>query len=125
VAGGGTSATGRPLWEFASSHRKVTEQGASPKVPHVRGRAVNDYGTMRDRAAYGAGAVDPDAVRALPPEKQAEVLRIAQSLKQGAEPKRPRKSGRGLWENLGSSLSAEDIDEARKEMWGDFPHNDV
>ena len=61
-----------------------------------------------------------NAVRALPPEKQAEVLKIAESLKQDAETKRPRKSG-GLWEDLGISLSAEDIDEARKEMWGQFP----
>lgn len=66
-----------------------------------------------------------NAVRALPPQKQAEVLKVAESLKHGAEPKRPRKSGRGLWADLGVSLSAEDIDEARKEMWGNFPRNDV
>lgn len=66
-----------------------------------------------------------NAVRALPPEKQAEVLKIAESLKQDTGAKRPRKSGRGLWADLGISLSAEDIDEARKEMWGNFPRSDV
>jgi hypothetical protein len=66
-----------------------------------------------------------NAVRALPPEKQAEVLKIAESLKQNAESKQPRKPGRGLWEDLGFSLSAEEIDEARKEMWADFPRNDI
>lgn len=65
-----------------------------------------------------------NAVRALPPEKQAEVLKVAESLKQDG-PKRPRKSGRGLWADLGISLSAEDIDKARKEMWGNFPRSDV
>ena len=66
-----------------------------------------------------------NAVRALPPEKQAEVLKMAESLKQDVETKRPRKSGKGLWADLEISLSAEDIDEARKEMWGNFPRSDV
>ncbi|MGA8027896.1 MAG: hypothetical protein WB992_12195 [Bryobacteraceae bacterium] len=66
-----------------------------------------------------------NAVRALRPEKQEEALKVAESLKHDAEPKRPRKSGRGLWEDLGISLSTEDIDEARKEMWGNFPGSDV
>lgn len=66
-----------------------------------------------------------NAVRALPPEKQAEVLKLAESLKQDTQIKRPRKSGRGLWADLGISLSAEDIDEARKEMWNNFPRNDI
>ncbi len=66
-----------------------------------------------------------NAVRNLPPEKQAEVLKAAESLMQEFEIKPPRKSGRGLWENLGFSVSAEDIDEARKEMWGNFPHSDI
>lgn len=66
-----------------------------------------------------------NAVRALPPEKQKEVLKFAESLNLPFENKSPRKSGRGLWENLGLSLSSEGIDEARKEMWGDFPRADI
>lgn len=66
-----------------------------------------------------------NAVRALPPEKQAAVLKVAESLRQETAKRGPRKSGRGLCEHLGVSLSAEDIDEARKELWGDFPRVDI
>lgn len=66
-----------------------------------------------------------DAVRALTPEKQAEVLKVAESLKADSQTKKPRKSGRGLWADLGFSLHEEDIDEARREMWGDFPRTDI
>jgi hypothetical protein len=33
----------------------------------------------------------------------------------------PLRSPRGLCADLGVSISAEDIDEARKEMWASFP----
>ena len=66
-----------------------------------------------------------NAVRALSPDKQIEVLKLAESLRQDSETKRPLKSGRGIWANLGFSLSDEDIDESRKEMWGSFPRNDI
>lgn len=36
---------------------------------------------------------------------------------------KPRRSLLGLWE--GVSISAEDIDEARREMWGNFPREDI
>ena len=58
-------------------------------------------------------------LRELPSEKQQKVLDFARSL--GTEKKRPLKSGYGLWKDLGISISEEDIDEARKEMWGNFP----
>jgi hypothetical protein len=64
-----------------------------------------------------------EAVRALPPEKQQELLEHANRLR-NASPKKPRKSGRGLWADLNISLSAEDIDEARREMWKNFPRDD-
>ena len=35
-----------------------------------------------------------------------------------------RRPLRGLLADLGSAPSAEDIDEARREMWGDFPRDD-
>lgn len=35
----------------------------------------------------------------------------------------PRKSLRGLWRGLG--ISEEDIAEARREMWGNFPREDI
>jgi putative lipoic acid-binding regulatory protein len=36
-----------------------------------------------------------------------------------------RKSLRGLWKDLNVHLTAEDIDQARKEMWANFPREDI
>ena len=66
-----------------------------------------------------------DAVRALPEDKQQEVLDHVKHLRdESSQPRKPRKSGRGLWADLNIHLSAEDIDEARREMWKDFPRDD-
>ena len=65
-----------------------------------------------------------DAIRALPPEKQLQVLQHARELG-GGEGSRPRKTGRGLWADLNFTVSEEDIDEARLEMWQNFPRDDV
>lgn len=65
-----------------------------------------------------------DAVRALPPNKQQELLDHANRLREDAAP-RPRKSGKGLWADLNISLSAEDIDEVQREMWKNFPREDI
>jgi hypothetical protein len=35
------------------------------------------------------------------------------------------KSVKGLWADLGISISAKAIDEARHEMWGNFPREDI
>ena len=58
-------------------------------------------------------------LRTLPAQKQQEVLDFASFL--GTREKRPRKSMYGLWKGLGVSISEEDIAQARKEMWGNFP----
>jgi hypothetical protein len=66
-----------------------------------------------------------DAVRALPADKQKAILDHAKHLReQSPEPKRPRKNGRGLWADFNIDLTAEDIDEARREMWKHFPRDD-
>jgi len=66
-----------------------------------------------------------DAVRSLPAEKQRVILDHAKQLHDDApQPGQPRKSGRGLWADLNIDLSAEDIDEARREMWNNFPRDD-
>ena len=62
-----------------------------------------------------------EKLRALPPEKQREVLDFAESLEQKDPTKRPYKSLRGLWADLGVDITAEDIAEVRREMWQDFP----
>lgn len=37
--------------------------------------------------------------------------------------KTPKRSLYGLWKDV--NVSAEDIDEARREMWGEFPREDI
>ena len=60
-------------------------------------------------------------LRELPADKQLEVLDFAKVLAT-KEPLRPKlKNVRGLWRDLGITISEEDIAEARKEMWGNFP----
>ena len=58
-------------------------------------------------------------LRDLPVDKQREVLDFASFLK--SKERRPLRNLRGLWKGMGVSVSAEDIEEARKEMWGHFP----
>lgn len=62
-----------------------------------------------------------EAVRALPAEKQQEVLNHAAKLREEERTKRPFRSVRGLWADLGVSLSPKEIDENRQEMWRNFP----
>ena len=61
-----------------------------------------------------------EAVRALPAEKQQEVLDHASRLRT-AETKTPLKSVKGLWADLGVSLSSEEIERNQREMWRSFP----
>jgi hypothetical protein len=37
--------------------------------------------------------------------------------------KKPKRSLYGLWSDV--SVSAEDVDDARQEMWSEFPHEDI
>ncbi len=66
-----------------------------------------------------------EKLRALPPEKQQEVLDFAEFLEQKNTPKRARRSLLGLWADLGVKITEEDIAEARREMWGNFPREDI
>lgn len=61
----------------------------------------------------------------LPVDKQKEVLDFVESLEKKAVHRRSRRSPKGLWADLGVSISPEDIAEARREMWGGFPREDV
>lgn len=63
-----------------------------------------------------------ERLRELPVDKQMEVLDFANFL--APRKPSPRKSVRGLWKNMGISISAEEIDEARKEMWATFPRDE-
>jgi Protein of unknown function (DUF2281) len=65
-----------------------------------------------------------EKLRDLPPEKQKEVLDFVDFLKKkNGGPKKPLRSLLGLWSDLNVHITAEDIAEARREMWGNFPRD--
>jgi hypothetical protein len=66
-----------------------------------------------------------ETLRVLPQDKQQEVLDFARFLAQKQTVKRPLRSVKGLCAHLGVSITAEEIDDARREMWGNFPREDV
>ncbi len=66
-----------------------------------------------------------EAVRALPAEKRQEVLNYAAKQLNGGEKKNPLKSVRGLWADLGASLSPEEIERSQRDMWRNFPREDI
>jgi hypothetical protein len=63
-----------------------------------------------------------EKLRELPPEKQKEVLDFAAFLTREESPRKLR-SLEGLLEDLNLDITEEDIAQARKEMWGNFPRN--
>lgn len=62
-----------------------------------------------------------EKLRALPPQKQEEVLAYISRLQEKA--RQPQRSLSGLWADLGVNVSENDISEARREMWGNFPRD--
>jgi Protein of unknown function (DUF2281) len=60
-------------------------------------------------------------LRQLPLEKQQEVLDFSEFLRQKTTPKQSRRSIKGLCADLNIHTTEEDIAEARREMWGNFP----
>ena len=66
-----------------------------------------------------------ERVRTLPPEKREEVLRFAVSLSEPRETRAPLRSPRGLWADFDVDISEEDIAELRREMWKNFPRDDI
>jgi hypothetical protein len=66
-----------------------------------------------------------EKAKVLTPEKQSEVLDFLEFLRARENPKQPRQSAAGLLADLGIDVSDEDIEEARREMWSNFPHRDI
>jgi hypothetical protein len=69
-----------------------------------------------------------ERVRALPPAKREDVLKYISSLDSGegaAEEKKSFRSPKGILADLNFTLTEEDLAEARREMWGAFPRDDV
>jgi hypothetical protein len=63
--------------------------------------------------------------KALAPEEQREVLDFVEFLQSRTARRGPHKSLAGAWADLGVDLSAEDIDEARREAWSSSARLDV
>jgi hypothetical protein len=63
--------------------------------------------------------------KALAPEGQREVLDFVEFLQSRTARQAPHKSLAGVWADLGVDLSAEDIDEARREAWSSAARLDV
>ena len=66
-----------------------------------------------------------EQLHALPPDKQREVLDFAEFLRRKAGVSAPYRSIKGLWADLGAQLMPQDIEDVRREMWDDFPREDV
>ena len=69
-----------------------------------------------------------EVLRKLSPRERLKVIATVLPETERELPKfRPikRKSLRGLWKDLDVHLTAEDIDQARREMWANFPREDI
>ncbi len=62
-----------------------------------------------------------EKLRVLPYDKQQEMLDFAEFLAQKAMVRKPHKSSLGALAHLNISISKEEIDEARREAWANFP----
>jgi len=62
-----------------------------------------------------------DTLRGLPPEDQQKVLQLVESLTHSKQLPAQRKNPRGLFADRGVHITAEEIDEARRQAWSDFP----
>src|SRR5580658_7993659 len=95
----------------------------------MKGRCTSGskHDTMKDEEArYKMTALEKEHAllrqwRALPSEKQQDVLDFVEFLCQKSAAKRPLRSALGLCADLDVTITPEDISQARKEMWGNFP----
>lgn len=66
-----------------------------------------------------------EKIRTLPPHKQKEVLKFAGALNAEVQPKAPLRSPKGLWADLHIDISEQDIADLRRDMWKNFPREDI
>jgi hypothetical protein len=57
--------------------------------------------------------------------KHKEIMARGEPLQRAEKGEKPLRSLYGLWKDFGVSISAEEIDETRREMGGDFPRQDI
>src|ERR1019366_4534856 len=105
--------------------RNWTFRPLSPMLPSSPARARRTFLRFTLRYPMTLEQEILDAVRALPADKQRELLDHVKRLRDEAtQARKPWKSGRGLWADLSVDLSAERIDEARRETWKTFSRDD-
>jgi len=59
--------------------------------------------------------------RALPPDRQLEVSDFVEFLQQKSAQGKPLNDPEGLWKGSCSDITLDEMTEARREMWGNFP----
>ena len=62
-----------------------------------------------------------EKVKVLPIHRKQEVLNFAEFLEEKEAKPQPRRSMYGILADLSIKITEEDINETRKEMWGNFP----
>jgi Protein of unknown function (DUF2281) len=63
-------------------------------------------------------------IKVLPPNLKEEALHFVEFLETKLATKPKRQISLGIGEDLGIEVSSADIDEARKEMWANFPREE-
>ena len=66
-----------------------------------------------------------EKVRALPDDKKKQILDIVTSMSEHEKPKPALIDPKGMWAKYGITVTERDLDEARREMWVNFPRDDV
>jgi hypothetical protein len=66
-----------------------------------------------------------EKIRRLPPDQQQAVEHFIEDMEHRTPLKKARHNPIGLCADLGQHITAEEIDEARREMWGNFPRDDI
>jgi hypothetical protein len=64
-----------------------------------------------------------EKVRTLPPAKKAEVLQFVSGLEETGHA--PFRSPKGILADLNFTLTEEDLADARRELWANFPRDDI
>lgn len=81
---------------------------------------------MMNSAESATADVVLTLMRQLPPLGRLRVIAQILPKMELAAPESTRpKSLRGLWKDLDFDISAEDIDQARREAWANFPREDI
>jgi hypothetical protein len=90
------------------------------KPDHVRQRPLRqDHGQNGGRAARQHRPARSGVA------KHKEIMARAEPLQRAEKGERPLRSLYGLWKDFGVSISAEEIDAARRELWGNLPQQDT